>query len=138
MARRLYGIRGAVCCGNSADEIQAAVSEMCSRLFSENGLQKDDFVSLHFTMTGDLDALNPAAALRRSDCGALVREAALFCSAEAFVKGGLPRTIRLLVTAYMDEGSKPIHIYTGGAEVLRPDFVQASSSHSSSSSQVSQ
>lgn len=131
MARRLYGIRGAVCCENTAEEIQSAVSEMCSRLFSENGLQGDDFVSLHFTMTSDLDALNPAAALRRSDCGDLVKEAALFCSAEAFVRGGLPRTIRLLVTAYMEEGSKPIHIYTGGAEVLRPDFVQASLSHSS-------
>ena len=57
MAKRLYGIRGAVCCGNTADEIQHAVSDMCSRLFCENGLQGEDFVSLHFTMTGDLDAL---------------------------------------------------------------------------------
>lgn len=129
----MYGIRGAVCCGNTAEEIQSAVSEMCSRLFRGNGLQGDDFVSLHFTMTGDLDALNPAAALRRSDCGDLVKEAALFCSAEALVKGGLPRTIRLLVTAYMEEGSKPVHIYTGGAEVLRPDFVQSSLSRSSTS-----
>ena len=136
MARRLYGIRGAVCCGNTAEEIQSAVSEMCSRLFSGNGLQGDDLVSLHFTMTGDLDALNPAAALRRSDCGDLVMEAALFCSAEAFVKGGLPRTIRLLVTAYMEEGSKPVHIYTGGAEVLRPDFVQSALSHSTTSQVV--
>ena len=136
MARRLYGIRGAVCCGNAAEEIQSAVSEMCSRLFRGNGLQGDDLVSLHFTMTGDLDALNPAAALRRSDCGDLVKEAALFCSAEAFVKGGLPRTIRLLVTAYMEEGSKPVHIYTGGAEVLRPDFVQSALSHSTTSQVV--
>lgn len=136
MARRLYGIRGAVCCGNTAEEIQSAVSEMCSRLFSGNCLQGDDLVSLHFTMTGDLDALNPAAALRRSDCGDLVKEAALFCSAEAFVKGGLPRTIRLLVTAYMEEGSKPVHIYTGGAEVLRPDFVQSALSHSTTSQVV--
>ena len=124
MAQRLYGIRGAVCCGNTADEIQAAVSEMCSRLFKENGLKEDDFVSLHFTMTADLDALNPAAALRRSGCGDLVRTAALFCSAEAPVKGGLPRTVRLLVTAYMEEGRRPSHVYIGGAEVLRPDFVR--------------
>lgn len=134
MAKRLYGIRGAVCCGNTADEIQNAVSDMCSRLFCENGLQGEDFVSLHFTMTGDLDALNPAAALRRSACGDLVKTVALFCSAEAPVQGGLPRTIRLLVTAYMEEGSQPVHVYTGGAEVLRPDFVQARTS----SHQVSQ
>ena len=134
MAKRLYGIRGAVCCGNTADEIQNAVSDMCSRLFCENGLQGEDFVSLHFTMTGDLDALNPAAALRRSACGDLVKTAALFCSAEAPVQGGLPRTIRLLVNAYMEEGSQPVHVYTGGAEVLRPDFVQARTS----SHQVSQ
>ena len=134
MAKRLFGIRAAVCCGNTADETQNAVSDMCSRLFCENGLQGDDFVSLHFTMTGDLDALNPAAALRRSACGDLVKTAALFCSAEAPVQGGLPRTIRLLVTAYMEEGSQPVHVYTGGAEVLRPDFVQARTS----SHQVSQ
>ena len=85
-------------------------------------------------MTGDLDALNPAAALRRSACGDLVKAAALFCSAEAPVQGGLPRTIRLLVTAYMEEGIQPVHVYTGGAEVLRPDFVKARSS----SHQVSQ
>lgn len=128
MAQRLCGIRGAVCCGNTADEIQAAVAEMCSRLFAGNNLKAEDFVSLHFTMTGDLDALNPAAALRKSVCGNLVKTAALFCSAEVPVQGGLPRTIRLLVTAYMEEGSTPVHVYTGGAEVLRPDFAQANKS----------
>lgn len=129
MARRLYGIRGAVCCGNTAEGIQEAVAEMCSRIFSANRLTADDIVSLHFTMTGDLDALNPAAALRRSDCGDLVKAAALFCSAEAPVQGGLPRTIRLLATAYMEEGSVPVHSYSGGAEVLRPDFAQAGASN---------
>lgn len=136
MARRLYGIRGAVCCGNTASEIQSAVADMCARLFSANKLTSDDFVSLHFTMTGDLDALNPAAALRRSECGDVVKTAALFCSAEAPVQGGLPRTIRLLITAYMEEGSIPVHSYTGGAEVLRPDFVQAGNSNSSSGQAV--
>lgn len=87
-------------------------------------------------MTGDLDALNPAAALRRSECGDVVKTAALFCSAEAPVQGGLPRTIRLLITAYMEEGSIPVHSYTGGAEVLRPDFVQAGNSNSSSGQAV--
>ena len=74
-------------------------------------------------MTGDLDAFNPAAALRKSSLGHLVQQAALFCSAEAPVVDSLPRTIRVLVTVYMEEGSIPHHCYTGGAEVLRPDFV---------------
>ncbi len=128
MAKRLYGIRGAVCCENTKQDIQKAVETMCSQLFSRNIFCPEDLVSLHFTMTGDLDAFNPAAALRKSSLGHLVQQAALFCSAEAPVVGSLPRTIRVLVTMYMEEGSIPHHCYTGGAEVLRPDFVQATKS----------
>ncbi|AEE16793.1 chorismate mutase [Treponema brennaborense DSM 12168] len=123
MDKRLFGIRGAVCCENSEIEIERAVSSLCAAVFAENKLTEDDFVSIQFTVTPDLDALNPAAALRRGPCGALVRRAALFCSAEPVVAGSLPRVVRLLVTAYMDADRMPVHVYTGGAEVLRPDFV---------------
>ncbi len=127
MSKRLFGIRGAVCSGNTEQEIITAVDRMCSRIFASNNLSAPDIVSIQFTMTGDLTALNPAAALRRCSCGEAVRNTALFCSVEPPVTGSLPRTIRILVTAYMDEETTPVHCYTGGAEVLRPDFAAEAS-----------
>jgi chorismate mutase len=120
--KRLYGIRGAVCAENTADSVFKAVDTLCSRVFAENALQSDDIVSIQFTLTADLTALNPAAALRRSSVGAGLSKCALFCSVEPAIAGSLPHVIRLLITAYLPEGSEPVHVYTGGAEVLRPDL----------------
>ncbi len=121
---RLYGIRGAVCCENTVEDIKINVGEMCGKIFSENGLKSENIVSVQFTVTPDLTALNPAAALRRSGIDFDVSSLALFCSAEPVVEKSLPRTIRVLVTAYMDEEKERCHIYLNGAEVLRPDFVR--------------
>lgn len=123
MTKRLYGIRGAVCCGNTEQEILDGVEKMCWSVLQDNNLTAEDIVSIQFTVTSDLDALNPAAALRRSKCGQIVKNCALFCSAEPYIKGSLKQVVRLLITAYMPENSNPVHCYTGGAEVLRPDFV---------------
>ena len=122
MSKRLYGIRGAVCCGNTEQEILDGVEQMCWNVLQDNKLEAQDIVSIQFTVTQDLDALNPAAALRKSKCAEIVKNCALFCSAEPYIKNSLTHVIRLLITAYMEEGSSPVHCYTGGAQVLRPDF----------------
>ena len=93
---------------------------MCREIFEKNNLHPASIVSIHFTLTSDLDALNPATALRLnlkefSSCP-------LFCSQEASVKGMLPKTIRVLVSAYFEEGTEIRHIYINGAERLRPDI----------------
>lgn len=120
--KRLAGIRGAVCAENTRESILRATEKMCAALFSENALSADDIVSVHFTVTRDLDEMNPCAALRRADCGVDVSGCALFCSQEAYVKGGLPGVIRVLVTAYADASAKPHPVYLDGAECLRPDL----------------
>jgi chorismate mutase len=122
--KRLYGIRGAVCCDNRGDSILQGVDTLCSALFSQNNLTAQDLVSIQFTVTSDITAMNPAAALRQSSLGAAAAECPLFCALEPPVTGGLPRTIRTLITAYLPEGSRPVHIYRDGAEVLRPDLGQ--------------
>jgi chorismate mutase len=119
---RLFGIRGAVCAENTANSILRAVDTLCSRIFSDNALSSENIVSIQFTLTGDLTAINPAAALRKSGVGDIARECALFCSLEPAIEGSLPRVIRLLILAYLPETSKPIHSYIEGAEVLRPDL----------------
>jgi chorismate mutase len=122
MNMRLFAIRGAVCADNTPESITEATDDMCRRIFTSNNIQPADIVSIQFSITPDLDALNPAAALRHSSCASIVSSCALFCAAEPVVKNMLPRVIRVMVNAYMDENASVRHVYIRGAEVLRPDF----------------
>lgn len=115
--KRLYGIRGAVCTENTPDELRQAVCTLVRGLFEKNNIVEEDIVSLHFTLTHDLDCLNPAAALRQSG---LCTHTALFCSAEPPITGALAKTVRVLITAY--SAQKPVHLYQGKARELRPDL----------------
>ena len=124
MAKRLYGLRGATGAANTKESVQAGVTEMCRRLFAENGLAAQDIVSVHFTLTNDLTALNPAFALRCGDVGIDVSSCALFTSQEAAVEGAPSGVVRVLVHAYLEDGVSPRHVYVNGAEKLRPDFVR--------------
>lgn len=127
MAKRLYGLRGASGAENTPESVQKGVTEMCRRLFLDNALLPEDIVSIHFTLTKDLTALNPAFALRHGDVGIDVSGCALFSSQEVDIQGSPAGMIRVLVTAYVEEGTSPQHVYINGAEHLRPDFVRNSS-----------
>ncbi|MDR3312419.1 MAG: chorismate mutase [Spirochaetaceae bacterium] len=127
MMERLYGIRGAVGCKNTADAILTAVDRLCSRLFAANSLSADKIVSIQWTITPDLTAMNPATALRRSSAASVAAGCALFCAAEPVIAGGTPGMLRVLVTAYLPAGSRPVPVYIDGAEKLRPDLVSPES-----------
>jgi chorismate mutase len=120
MNKRLFALRGAVRCLNEEEDIARQVVALYDELLSGNGLDEGDIVSLVFSVTPDINAENPAAALRASGRAA---DLALFAVQEAAVSGGLDRTIRVLVHAYLEEGSSLRHCYRNGAEVLRPDRV---------------
>lgn len=120
---RLFAVRGATGAENTRESIQKNTVEMCSRIFKENALSSDDIVSIQFTLTKDLDAMNPASALRKGDCGIDVSRIPLFCSQEPDIKGSPEKIIRVLVTAYLEEDSSARHVYINGAERIRPDFV---------------
>jgi len=114
---RLYAVRGAVCCENTAESILERVPELYRDLLDRNQIHETDIVSVQFTVTNDLDACNPATALRRAGLAASVP---LFASAEPYIKGYLPFVIRLLITFYGT--TTPVSSYLHGAEVLRPDL----------------
>jgi chorismate mutase len=117
--KRLYGLRGASQCINTAEDIRRQVSLLYDSLLEKNNLAEDDIVSVIFSLTADLDALNPAAALRQSGRAG---ELALFTLQEAKTADvTLERVLRVLVHCYLPEGAKPCHVYRNGAEVLRPD-----------------
>lgn len=122
---RLFGIRGATGCENTKESIAKNVVEMCSKLFSENKVLPENIVSIQFSSTNDLTAMNPAAALRRGgDCGIDVSSVPLFCSQEPEIEGSPEKMIRILVTAYLASNSKVKPVYINGGEKLRPDFAK--------------
>ncbi|MDR0639454.1 MAG: chorismate mutase [Spirochaetaceae bacterium] len=116
--KKLAAIRGAVCVENDPADIVAKTARVYDLLTGRNGIREEDIVSLVFSVTNDIDAKNPAAALRESG---RARDLALFSVQEPYIKGGLPRVIRLLLHCYIEENAVPAHIYIEGAEALRPD-----------------
>ena len=124
MSQRLFAIRGATGAENNSESIIKNVCEMCLKLFAGNKLVQKDFVSIQFTITEDLNVMNPAMALRKGQDEFDVSQIPLFCSQEAKVVGSPEKMVRVLVTAYMDENAKPVHVYINGGEKLRPDFAR--------------
>ena len=116
--KRLYALRGAVQCENTVDDICGQISLMYDELLSQNKLGEGDIVSVVFSVTDDLDAVNPCTALRKNGRAG---ELALFSCREPECKNSLERIVRVLIHCYLEEGSKPCHVYRNGAEVLRPD-----------------
>jgi len=116
--KRLYALRGAVQCENTVSDLCGQISLMYEELLSLNQLEENDIVSLLFSVTDDLDALNPCTALRKNGKAG---QLALFSSREPECSNSLERTVRVLIHCYLEEGSTPRHVYRNGAEVLRPD-----------------
>jgi chorismate mutase len=116
--KRLFALRGACQCRNEREDMEKQVAALYDALLSENKLGEGAIVSVLFSLTGDLDAENPAAALRRSGRAA---DLALFTLQEAAVRGSLERTVRALIHCYLPEDARPRHVYRNGAEALRPD-----------------
>ncbi|MDR3337049.1 MAG: chorismate mutase [Treponema sp.] len=116
--KRIYALRGAFQCRNEEEDIIFQTAALYDRLLVQNHLAEGDLVSLLFSVTPDLDALNPAAALRRSGRGG---DLALFVQQEPVFKDSMKGVIRLLVHCYLEEGAELRHVYQNGAELLRPD-----------------
>ena len=122
MEKRIYAVRGAAFAENTKDSIQEETVKVFNAAVQKNNIKAEDIVSLQWTLTPDLDAMNPATALRLGKPAIDVSEIPLFCAQEAFIKGGRPKVIRMMLTAYLD--AKPSHIFIDGAEALRPDFAK--------------
>jgi chorismate mutase len=116
--KKLFALRGASQALNTPEDIEKRVVFLYDELLKQNNLAEKDIVSVIFSVTGDLDAKNPAAALRLAG---RAEDLALFAVQEAFAQNGLPRTIRVLIHCYLDEDAMPRHVYCNGAEALRPD-----------------
>ena len=121
---RLFGIRGATGAENTKESVIQNVGQMFSQLAKENNLKSEDIVSIQFTITADLNQMNPAAALRRGNPPIDVSRVPLFCSQEPQIEGSPEKMIRVLITTYLEDDAKVVPVYINGGEKLRPDFVK--------------
>jgi chorismate mutase len=118
--KRLYAIRGASQCENNEDDICRQIKIMYDELLNVNKLEEAEIVSVIFSVTSDLDAINPCTALRKSG---RAQDAALFSVQEPRSENSLERTARVIIHCYLEEGVIVKHVYRNGAEVLRPDLI---------------
>ncbi len=121
---RLFGIRGATGAENTKESVIQNVGQMFSQLAKENNLKSEDIVSIQFTITSDLNQMNPAAALRRGNPPIDVSRVPLFCSQEPEIEGSPEKMIRVLITTYLEDDAKVVPVYINGGEKLRPDFAK--------------
>ena len=116
---RLRAHRGATTVPeNSAEGIVEATEELVREVMERNELAAEDMVSCLFTCTADVDAEFPALAARNLGLSAVP----LLCAREIDVPGALPRTIRLMLHCYADEGRPARHVYLRDAVSLRRDL----------------
>jgi chorismate mutase len=64
--KEVYALRGACRALNTPEDIEIQVAALYDGILAANSLDEEGIISLIFSVTADLDALNPAAALRRS------------------------------------------------------------------------
>ncbi len=117
---QLRALRGATTASaNTSEAIAEAVAELLDALVQRNTLAGQQVLSVTFSVTADLDACFPAAIARRRPGWDAV--ALLDCQQMA-VAGDLPRCIRLLAHAWLEQ--PPRHAYLREAMRLRPDLAE--------------
>ena len=118
---KIISIRGAITVKeNNVKEIKIAMSKLINELFKQNKLDESKIINIVFTVTDDLDAINPATVVREEFKLDLTP---MLCVQEMKVKNGLPRCIRIMINAYTTLSKDNVkHVYLGEAENLRPDL----------------
>ncbi|HUX21605.1 MAG TPA: chorismate mutase [Spirochaetia bacterium] len=110
-------VRGAVMAENNEASIRDAVTELLSELLQRNGIEEPDIISILFSQTKDIDAMNPATALRTAGFASVP----LFCTQEPDIVGAPSGIIRVLLTCSTERISLT-PVYLNGAERLRRDL----------------
>ena len=118
---KTLAIRGAtVAEDNTVSAISDAACELFLAIIKENHLNSDDIISANFTMTDDLNEVNPAKCIREK-LG--YTDIPFLCYQELNIKNSLSKCIRIILLVNSDlEKSAVKHIYLKEAKNLRPDI----------------
>ena len=118
----IVSIRGAITVKeNTVKDIKSATTKLLNELFTQNNIQEEKVINIIFTVTDDLDALNPATVAREEF---KIDSIPMLCVQEMKVKDGLSKCIRVMVQVgdYRGKSNEIKHIYLGNAASLRPDL----------------
>lgn len=120
---RVFGVRGAISAETDLpEEIVSKTTEMVSAVIRENAIPLKRIISIQFTITGDLQSLNPAAALRKGR-GDLT-QVPLFVAQEPVTSDSMVKMIRILLYFRAPFWHKNKPQYLGRAKNLRPDLTE--------------
>ena len=113
-------IRGATTVkANEKQEILDATRELLREMVEQNGILKEEIISIFFSMTTDLNAVFPAVAAREMGWDRI----AMMCTHEIDVQGSLRGCIRALMHVNTNKENDELkYIYLKEAKVLRPDL----------------
>ena len=114
------GVRGATTAdANTPEDLLKATLQLLALMIRQNAIQQEDVASAIFTTTVDLDAEFPALAARQLGWF----HVPLLCLHELDVPGSLRRCVRILLHWNTEKtADEIIHVYSKGAERLRPDL----------------
>lgn len=117
---KIWAVRGATSVKNDTPaEILQATEELLITIFRENGIRREDTVSIIFTVTPDITSEFPAVAARKIG----LTDTPLICAQEIAKPGSLPLCIRVLVHFYTKLKKTAIKpVYLREARSLRPDL----------------
>ena len=118
---RVVSIRGAITVKeNSIVEIKSATKELLNQVFKANDIDEVNIINLIFTVTEDLNVINPATIAREEF---KLDTVPMLCVQEMKVKNGLPMCIRVMAQTCANLSKDGVkHIYLEGASNLRPDL----------------
>lgn len=106
---------------NTKEAVFAATIEAVDRLIKKNNLKIEDIASLLFTVTPDITAAFPAAAVRAMG----ITEIPLLDMAAPAIDNALPMCIRVMAHVNTDKKNTEMkHVYLNGAKKLRPDLAE--------------
>lgn len=116
----MRALRGATTvAADDAGQIVAATKELLESMFERNAVDRDDLISVIFTVTADLRSEFPATAARALG----IQDVPLLCTTEIPVAGAVPRCIRVLMHLYTTRPRAELrHVYLGEARQLRTDL----------------
>lgn len=101
------------------EHLLARVAEMVRGVMEANELDLDDFISIVFTSTADLNSEFPAYAARELG----FHDVPLLCARELEIEGSMPRVVRMMAHVETHRTRPEItHVYLHGAAALRRDL----------------
>ena len=117
---RVRAARGAIVVAvDEADRVLDATGRLLGALIEGNAVERDDLVSILFTVTDDVRSVFPAEAARRMGLGTVP----LLCAREIPVTGSMPGVVRVLMHFHSARSlDEVVHVYMDGAESLRDDL----------------